>query len=663
LQTRYAWPQYFNLGNPFTSGTGLKTKAAFGAAFSLLLGVGIAAVFQTYEWEGSVARVTHTFEVLGSLNELSHQTRDFVVTRHALLQNPSPELARLARGQLRKTDRMLAEVERLGANSPAESSAVRAMQSLAGLRAHMLSDSIERGDLPALRETLRRYSAGITDEQITKIIRSMQTEERRLLDLRIATAHQIASFARRLFEVACLLSFLLIFLALWQTRAENSRRNKGEGELALREAHYRSVVESAGDLIFRTDPLGRFTFCNHTSLAALLLTEQEVIGRSYLKLIRVDKRRRTERFYMRQFIRQIPGTYCEFPIIDGHGRERWLGQSIQLIMEQGRVTGFQGIAREITERIRAESGLEKSRTFAERVAATTPGLLYVYDLEEQRNVYSNRETVSVLGREFERLKGMPEEATRIFHPDDLPAVRSHHQSLRYAQDREVRRLEYRARHANGHWVWLASRDTPFERGPGGRVKRIVGIAHDISERKAALEKMAQQANYDDLTGLANRQYFLIVVQRVLTRAAISGRVASLCTFSMNDFREAVQLYGHEAGDHVLKAIGEFLKAELRPIDISARLGVDEFAFLLPDTKGMDALRVAERLQSSLTSIRFGGTDVCLPFSIAATFGVAESKTDMQSRDLLEAADQALYRARESGSHVLYHDAAHQPARD
>ena len=76
----------------------------------------------------------------------------------------------------------------------------------------------------------------------------------------------------------------------------------------------------------------------------------------------------------------------------------------------------------------------------------------------------------------------------------MPAIQSHYEGLRHTLDGEVRRIEYRARHASGHWVWLASRDTPFERNAEGLVTRIVGIAQDITARKAAQEKLAYQAN-------------------------------------------------------------------------------------------------------------------------------------------------------------------------
>ena len=217
--------------------------------------------------------------------------------------------------------------------------------------------------------------------------------------------------------------------------------------------------------------------------------------------------------------------------------ERWVGQNVQLVLESGKITGFQAIARDITDRKRTELELQKSRNFVERIAATTPGILYVYDLVEQRNVFSNREATVVLGYKLEDFRQLEGWAKNLYHPDDLAVINAHREGLRHAQDGEVRRLEYRARHADGHWVWLSGRETPFERGSDGLVRQIVGISQDITARKAAQEKLAHQANFDALTGLANRYHFWTRLQSALRRASIEQSETSICLFDVDHFKD------------------------------------------------------------------------------------------------------------------------------
>ncbi len=240
------------------------------------------------------------------------------------------------------------------------------------------------------------------------------------------------------------------------------RRNK---RCAVREAQYRQVVELAGDIIYRTDAQGRFTFCNQAALSMLHYTEAEVLGRTYLKLIRADKRREVQRFYLRQFVRRQKSTFYELPV-DGHGHVRWVDQNVQLVFD-GRTWWASRPLRARYRAKRTEFELQKSRNFIERIAATTPGILYVYDLEERRNVFNNREIIAVLGYTPEEVQKLDDVMKLIVHPDDQPMINAHYDALRHVQDAEIRRLEYRARHADGHWVWLSGRETPFERAPAG----------------------------------------------------------------------------------------------------------------------------------------------------------------------------------------------------
>jgi diguanylate cyclase (GGDEF)-like protein/PAS domain S-box-containing protein len=413
----------------------------------------------------------------------------------------------------------------------------------------------------------------------------------------------------------------------------------------------------AGDIIYRTDHLGRFTFCNQTALTMLHLTEHELLGRSYVKMIRQDKRKEVERFYLRQFARRRKNSYCEFPIVDGHGRERWIGQNVQLLTEGANAIGFQAIAREITERKRAEYDLQKSRLFVERIAATTPGILYVYDLDQRRNVYSNREAIAVLGYKPEEVDsfskcGFSDVTTQHFHPDDIPAIESHYQGLRGAQDGEVRHIEYRARHAAGHWVWLAARDTPFERNSAGVVTRIVGIAHDITDRRAARDKLAYQANFDALTGLANRRHFLTRLQGVLRRVSMEHGTAALCMLDIDLFKTINDRSGHSAGDEVLEALGNIVRGELRSNDLAGRLGGDEFAFILPDTDHDEAAGVAERIRERLGCMAIGTGSGSGALSVTATFGVAEWHPQMDAKELMDAAYRALYNAKSAGRNCV-----------
>jgi diguanylate cyclase (GGDEF)-like protein/PAS domain S-box-containing protein len=621
-----------------------KIKAGFGAGFALLLGICLAAVLQTLQWEESARAVAHTNQVIERLEEVSLESKDAEDAARRFIATPDRlDLARCREALSQATERE-GELENLVANGSAQRRNMGTVRRLI----HQQVSTILQG-MSANPDGVRQAMAAMDKAGLSSDLRAailqMESEERRMLRERTVWQERTVQLSRILFVVASGFSLVLIVIAGWRMTAEQKKRSAMERTLVAKEEQYRRVVELAGDIICRTDEQGRFVFCNPAALASLHFSQTEVIGRSWLKLVRQDKRRTAQRFYTRQFGRRIKSTYFELPLIDGHGHERWVGQSVQLVVENDKVAGYQAIAREITERKLAELELQKSRNFVERIASTTPGILYVYDLVERRNVYSNREVVAVLGYKPEQI--VESLIHGFYHPDDQAMIDAHHEALRHSQDGEVRRLEYRARHADGRWVWLSGQETAFERGSDGLVKQIVGISQDITARKAAQDKLAYQANFDALTGLSNRHHFWTGLQSVLRRASIEHTGTSLCLFDVDHFKDINDRFGHAAGDEVLEAIGNIVRAELRTSDLAGRLGGDEFCFALPNTDVNECARVAERIRDRLCTLAFGMA-AGPPFSVTATFGVAESEPDVNAKELMEAADRGLYQAKSAG---------------
>jgi PAS domain S-box-containing protein len=134
-------------------------------------------------------------------------------------------------------------------------------------------------------------------------------------------------------------------------------------EQALREgeARYRQLTEQSTDIIYNCDLDGRFTFVNPTGTRLMKYAEEELVGRHFLTLIRPDYRKRAAEFYAHQRRQYIRSTYFEFPAIAKDGTEIWLGQSVQIVEEQGKPVGVQAIARDITARLALEDQLRQAQ--------------------------------------------------------------------------------------------------------------------------------------------------------------------------------------------------------------------------------------------------------------------------------------------------------------
>lgn len=138
----------------------------------------------------------------------------------------------------------------------------------------------------------------------------------------------------------------------------------------------------------------------------------------------------------------------------------------------------------------SEARLRATQQFIERIAATTPGILYVYDIIEQRNVYLNGQVHSLLGYTIQQVQDSDGKLLlQLIHPEDLPLLDAYLAEFSTVEDGEIREFEYRMQHANGQWRWFYSRDTVFIRNGDGKPCQILGTSHDITARKQTEEQL------------------------------------------------------------------------------------------------------------------------------------------------------------------------------
>jgi PAS domain S-box-containing protein len=123
-------------------------------------------------------------------------------------------------------------------------------------------------------------------------------------------------------------------------------------------------------------------------------------------------------------------------------------------------------------------------TDARRLLDCTPGLVYVYDLDEHRDVYANPALAALLGASPDAAGAMGDRVfDALLHPDDAAAVAAHHARLAATADDRVLEVEFRLRDRGGQWVFVHCRERVFTRDADGRAKQIIGVAEDVSERR------------------------------------------------------------------------------------------------------------------------------------------------------------------------------------
>lgn len=224
-----------------------------------------------------------------------------------------------------------------------------------------------------------------------------------------------------------------------------SARKQAEEALRASEERYRELVEEAGDIIYRTDPGGRFIYCNPTSRRVLGYAPEELLGRHYLEIVQPQARPQAERFYGRQFVRKTPRTVYELPVAAKDGREVWLGQHAQLLLEAGNVSGFQVVARDITERKQVELALRESEERFFKAFQSNPAGMVISRLEDGRVLDVNDAFVRVSGFSRDELIGMSSVDIRIWiNPKDRQGLTD-----RLRRDGFLRNLEKEFRTKSG----------------------------------------------------------------------------------------------------------------------------------------------------------------------------------------------------------------------
>lgn len=162
------------------------------------------------------------------------------------------------------------------------------------------------------------------------------------------------------------------------------------------------------------------------------------------------------------------------------------------------------------------------------------------------------------------------------------------------------------------------------------------------------EVLRRQSTTDELTGLYNRRWFDETLRRELFRAERKRAALAVVMIDLDHFKHMNDTYGHEAGDLVLRAVGQCLRDGVRRSDVACRYGGEELVLVLPECDGAAAVRCAETIRTAIEALALQQGDVLLP-AVTASFGVAVWPAHGDdAATLLQSADRALYAAKHGG---------------
>ncbi len=415
-----------------------------------------------------------------------------------------------------------------------------------------------------------------------------------------------------------------------------TERKQAEQELRLAA----QVFDSSQEAIFITDARNNIVSVNQAFLDITGYDRAEVLGLSPSLL----KSGRHDAEFFRGMMNSI------------HQSGRWQGEiwnkrkngeiypawmAISAVRnERGEITHNVAIYSDISELKAAEENL---RLWGRAMESSVNAIFIVDARQENLPVfYVNSAYERTTGYSSQEVVG---KSCRLLDSGELnqPQIGNIHQAIREQRDGSAILCNYRK---DGGLFWFELSFSPVRDEAGG-VTHFVGVLNDITERKRNESQLERQANYDELTGLANRNLFQDRLNQALIYSRRHECGLAVLFIDLDHFKNINDSLGHDAGDALLIQVASRLTRSVREGDTVARQGGDEFVLLLAEIRAEDdASEITQKLLKAMSApFDIGGRELHVTCSI----GIASYPKDGEDRQtLLKNADAAMYRAKEMG---------------
>jgi diguanylate cyclase (GGDEF)-like protein/PAS domain S-box-containing protein len=328
-----------------------------------------------------------------------------------------------------------------------------------------------------------------------------------------------------------------------------------------------------------------------------------------------------------------------------NGERHWLMNCFPLRSESGDIIGLIDAVLDITDLKQTQLAWRQSEERFRTIFDSVNDLIFVRDFETGALVEVNQRVCEMFGYTRDELLklnlGDLSENKPPYTGENLLS------EMQKARSGTPQTFDWRGKTKDGRLFWaeLSIRRATF----GGR-EYLLSTAREISRRKEAEDQLKRLAQFDLLTGLANRGVFVAELTRAIERARRDERTFAVLYLDLDHFKDVNDTLGHPIGDRLLQAVAERLQANVRTIDTLARFGGDEFALLMADIGDpTDAGVLADKLlQIMAKPFLLGGNQIQSGVSI----GIATYEPDVPGAEaLLAHADVALYRAKSEGRHT------------
>jgi diguanylate cyclase (GGDEF)-like protein/PAS domain S-box-containing protein len=531
--------------------------------------------------------------------------------------------------------------------------------------------------------------------EIRAVLDEMEFVQRKLLSERSDYARRNAGRAELVSAVGLALAILIVGFAGFIMRRGAIGRQRSEKELQESRLNLQEFLDNGNDLIISVGPDGRFIYANKRWRETLGYGDSDLSRIRFHDAVHPDYRQQAESYRQRGSAGQKTDEF-ETVFVTKDGQSVTVSGRMDPRMEDGRLTLTRCMFRNISESKRAEEALQRSNEVLIRS---------VNELEQRTREISTMSEMGDLLQSCQKLDeaykvisefvpqmipsdggalgaiapshklveivaewGTEKSSERVFSPEDCWALRRGRMHVV-----KERGSALYCRHlgeatpgsyfcvplvAQGNAVGLlhveassGKSSESFDLGAPTKLRLIEAVADRIALAMANLnlqELMRQQSVRDPLTGLFNRRYMEESLERELRRAARSNRPLGILMLDLDFFKAFNDNLGHDAGDAMLREFGRLLEATFRGGDIACRYGGEEFALILPEASLEATSQRGEVLREKTKRLIVQHRGLSLG-AVTVSVGVAAfPQHGSTSEELLRAADEALYTAKQAG---------------
>jgi len=429
-----------------------------------------------------------------------------------------------------------------------------------------------------------------------------------------------------------------------------TERKRVEEALRESEERYRALYHDTPSMYFTVDPDGKVLSVNQFGATYLGYTIEELTGQSVLRVfLAADKASAVQ--HVAKCVAS-PGWVFQWELRKTRkdGTLLWVHETARALRDADGTLSVMIVCEDITERKRAEEAVHLRNRAME---STHNAIIIANSSREEFN------PIMYVNPAFERITGYT--AAEALGRDwrfligtdyDQPDIERLADAIKDGTEVRAVLRNYRK---DGTLFWNELSFAPVL-DESGRPTHFISVINDVTDRVRYERELEHQANYDFLTGLANRNLLRDRLNQTLTQAQRSRWLVAVIFIDLDHFKVINDSMGHDAGDALVRAVAQRLLGCVREVDTVARLGGDEFVIVLPDAANEDAVtNTIQRIQDTLTA-PFGieGHELYVTCSMGASI---YPRDGIDGDTLLKHADIAMYRAKELGRDTFqYHRA-------